>query len=555
MKKKKNVFYTKKISSMKFYSLILLAFLFKTDVLNGAEITYNGIRYYVDRYQNECWVIKDTENNGFVTSSNYSGMIVLPSEIEYEGATYPVKKIDSYAFYESKVTFLSIPNTIKEIGDKAFSGSSNLEKVVLPDKLETLPKYCFSDCSNLKSIVIPDFVSIIDEGAFSSSGLESIVLPQNIQTVGDYAFAHSKSLQQINIPDALNSWGIAVFRDCPKLNIIEVPKSHPLLTIYNEMLISKDTTKVFFCPQTVAGEIHLHNKVRIIENSAFYGCSSITKIEFNENLDSISHLSFYGCSGLNELVLPKGLTYIGESAFNMCTSVTNIFLPNTLRELGFSCLTHTQISNLTIPGSVEVIGDKVLYRCDDLYTVNVRCVVPPKRTEYLFPLGRHMNIHVLKGLKHSYESAEFWKEYATYYDDLDWIKVSDIQISQKEYYCNENEVMMATALVSPDDADASYPIWSSDDESIVYIDKNGKFIGLREGTTNIVATAADGSGVFSVARVYVQNTTGIKSLKNDYISSKEIARYSLNGMLLSRPVKGINIVVMNDGTVIKEVVE
>lgn len=472
----------------------------------STETTFNGIRYYVDLYQNECWVIKDTKNNGFVTSSNYSGMIVLPSEIEYEGVKYPVKKIDSYAFYESKVTFLSIPNTIKEIGTDAFSLSSNLERVVLPDKLEILPKYCFFGCSNLKSIVIPDFVSKIDEGAFQNSGLESIALPQNVQYIGDYAFANSKSLQQINMPDALNYLGKAVFRDCPKLNLIEVPESHPLLAKYNNMLISKDTTKIFFCPQSVKGVIQLHKKTKVIENSAFYGCSSITKIVFNEKLDSILDSSFYGCSRLKELLFPKGLIYIGERAFDSCTSVTNILLPNTLKELGFGCFYYTAISNITIPGSIDLLENKFFCFCDNLYTVNLRCAVPPKRFEYLFPLGRQMNIHVLKGLKQAYESAEYWKEYATFYDDLEWVMVSDIQISSNEYYCNVNEVMKATAVVLPDNADARNPIWSSDDESIVYIDKDGKFIGLREGTTNIIATATDGSGVFATATVHVQNS-------------------------------------------------
>lgn len=537
------------------YYLFILFILFKINVFAyDTETTYNGIRYYVNKYQKECWVIKDTKNDG-MTPSNYSGMIVLPSEIEYEGVAYTVTKIDNYAFYESKVSFLSIPNTIMEIGEKAFTNSYNLERVVLPDKLEIIPKYCFSGCTTLKTIEIPDNVTKIDEGAFQYSGLESITLPQNVQYVGNFSFANSKSLQQINIPDALNHLGIAVFRDCPKLSLIEVPQSHSFFAIHNDMLISKDTTKIFFCPQTVEGDIQLHEKTEVIENSAFYGCSSITKIDFNENLDSIQPLSFYGCSSLKELLFPKGLIYIGDRAFDGCSSVTNIFLPNTLKELGFGCFYYTKISDITIPGSVEILDDKVFYVCENLYTANIRCVVPPKRTSHLFPLRRQMNLHVLKGLKNLYESTEYWKDYATIYDDLDWIMVSDIQISPNEYYCNINEVMKATAVVLPEDADAQTITWSCDDESIVYIDKGGTFIGLKTGTTNIIATATDGSGVFSVATVHVQDNTGIDCLEDDSIMTKEIARYSLNGSLLSRPIKGINIVILNNGTVIKEVVK
>ncbi len=319
-------------------------------------------------------------------------------------------------------------------------------------------------------------------------------------------------------------------------------------------IISKDTTKIYFCPQTIEGELQLHKKTKIIENSAFYGCSSITAIGFNENLDSIQPLSFYGCSKLKELIFPKGLLYIGDRAFDGCSSVTNISLSNTIKELGFGCFYYTKISNITIPGSIEILNDKVFYVCDNLFSVNIRCATPPKRTSHLFPLRRQMELHVLKGLKALYESTEFWKDYANIYDDLDWINVSEILIPQNEYHCNINETIKASAFVLPDDADAPYPIWSSDDESIVYIDKNGTFIGLKEGTTNIVATASDGSGIFSKARVHVHNTAKIESVDSYSKEAKEVRRFALDGTILSSPVKGINIVILNNGAVYKEII-
>lgn len=222
---------------MKKFVALLFVLLAKTN-LYAIEIIDNGIHFYISsEYSNECWVVKDTDNSGVVTSSNYSGMIALPSKVSYEGKEYSVTKIDDYAFYDSEISFISIPNSIKEIGINAFHGSLNLEKVILPSNLEIIPKYCFGGCSNLKSITIPENVIKIDEGAFQYSGLESLALPPNVQYIGDFAFANSKNLKEINIPDALLSFGIAVFRDCPKLQIITIPEQHSLMASFNQMLV------------------------------------------------------------------------------------------------------------------------------------------------------------------------------------------------------------------------------------------------------------------------------------------------------------------------------
>lgn len=534
--------------------LTLFAILIKTELF-AVQFTYNGIHYTIpDPSKKECWLIKDTDNNGVVSFSNYSGMIVIPSQVEYEGEKYEVTKLHKYAFYGSKASFISLPNSIREIDINAFSNSERLEKVVLPNELEIIPKYCFSGCENLKSIDIPDHVSKIDEGAFQYSGLESVELPSSILCVGDFVFANSKGLKSIKIPDSQVCWGKAVLRDCSKLDSVEIQDTHPTLALYNEMLISKDYTTIFFCPQSLKGEIHLHENVRVIENSAFYGCSQISGVKFNENLDSIKPLSFYGCSQLKDLQFPRGIKYIGDCAFEGCSSVANIDIPNSVKELGFGCFYYTAISNITIPASVEVLGDKVFYTCENLYNASVRGINPPKRGINLFPLRRNMKIHVLKGLKSLYMSSDYWNEYTTIYDDLDWIMATNIIIPQEEDTCGINEMKQAVAIVLPEDADAQSPIWSTSDESIVYIDKTGAFIGLKEGTANIIASANDGSGVYSTATVHVQNTNGIRTMTDDS-QVHEIARYRLDGTSLSLPDKGVNIVILSNGVKYKEVVK
>ena len=53
--------------------------------------------------------------------SDYTGDVIVPSSVNYEGITYAVTSIDNHAFDDSDVTSVSMPNTIQSIGQSAFA--------------------------------------------------------------------------------------------------------------------------------------------------------------------------------------------------------------------------------------------------------------------------------------------------------------------------------------------------------------------------------------------------------------------------------------------------
>ena len=56
-------------------------------------------------------------------SNEYSGNIVIPESVTYNGQTYPVTSIGDFAFYNcSGLTNITIPNSVTYIGSGAFSG-------------------------------------------------------------------------------------------------------------------------------------------------------------------------------------------------------------------------------------------------------------------------------------------------------------------------------------------------------------------------------------------------------------------------------------------------
>lgn len=517
--------------------------------LEASDIIIDGIHYQIiDSYNKKCEVVKDTENSGIYTDSNYSGLIVIPSTIIVDDVEYVVTKIDKYAFYRSKISFISLPNTIESIGEHAFDGCNSLEKIILPGKIDQISKYCFAGCANLKSIEIPDGIKYINEGAFEYSGLKSINLPNSVISIGDFSFSDAKSLESINIPDNCSNLGVAVLRNSPAMNTINISDNHPYFILSDNILYTKDYSTIRYCLPSFSGKLIINKNTSVIDGSAFSYCSKITEIEFNDGLELIKGGAFSYCTSLQEIILPKGLESLGGSVFEGCSSLHSVLIPNTVREIGSFCFDLTNLSEITIPSSVEKIGTKAFYQCYNLTKVNVRAINPPDRDIYLFPLGKTMEIHVLKGYKSAYESNSNWNKNANIYDDLDPIKVEKIKIAKDQYYININETKRASVIFYPDDADAKI-IWSSSNESIVYIDKEGSFIGITEGEAEIIAKSADDENIKASAKVQVGKFTGIYSStiqKQD--NSKVVGIYDLNGKKTNINKQGIYIIRKSDGT-------
>ena len=69
-----------------------------------------------------------------------------------------------------------------------FEGASNLETCILPSSMTVIPHSIFRYCTSLTSITIPSTVTEIDDYAFSETGLTSVTLPSGLLTIGSFAF-------------------------------------------------------------------------------------------------------------------------------------------------------------------------------------------------------------------------------------------------------------------------------------------------------------------------------------------------------------------------------
>jgi len=92
--------------------------------------------------------------------NSYSGNIVIPQTVEYQGQLYPVTGISEKTFYKCKdLTSVTIPNGVVSIGEEAFYDCNALTSVIIPNSIATIGKYAFEFCNALKSIILPSSVN------------------------------------------------------------------------------------------------------------------------------------------------------------------------------------------------------------------------------------------------------------------------------------------------------------------------------------------------------------------------------------------------------------
>lgn len=149
--------------------------------------------------------------------------IAIPAE--YEGK--PVIAISSKAFNGfTKLTKITIPDSVKEIFSSAFENCNALQSITIPDSVTSLGKNAFKGCSALTSAVIGSGLKSISENAFENcKALTSVTFPAELEDIGKNAFLCCSSLESVKFPEGLLSIGSYAFSQCYALEEIKLPAS------------------------------------------------------------------------------------------------------------------------------------------------------------------------------------------------------------------------------------------------------------------------------------------------------------------------------------------
>ena len=226
-----------------------------------------------------------------------------------------------------------IPDTVRKIADNAFSGCVCLEKVYINGDVTRIGKNAFSECKYLTEVTITGQVTEIDEEAFRGcDALKTVYLPENLEVIGDFAFRYCSSLESVKLPPPLKRIGTCAFDGCTHLAELSF----------------------------------LGDKVEQIGKMAFEDCYRLERVNVS-SLDGWCKIKFVidGYDTASPVYYSKGLCID-------CVPVTDAEISVGVTSIGERAFFNNKtVKTITIPPTVEKIGDDAFLECENLERVYV----------------------------------------------------------------------------------------------------------------------------------------------------------------------------------------
>lgn len=360
------------------------------------DATNNGFTFMItDAEKHECQAVHYDKFLG--------GDVVIPSIVAINGADYTVTGIAVKTFYNcDKITSLTVPATVREIGEEFLGYNPRLERITVEDGSQYYKDidgilYTADGATLLKCpehyfdpVAVPDGVRTIAEHAFQSSNITSVVLPNTLTEIGYLAFGYCKHLTKVTIPASVTTLGRTVFGGCHYLkyakiesevvgeymfyectslkDIILSPKvnkvgkeafslhSNYSTTIYalnatppqcegelsdNANNIAKFTLKVPYESKDAYTNDAIWGKVSTIENTLGSDNNGLTYDSDLYGLNRSGALYADPQKIVGDFVIPEQFT-IGGTTYNVLCTMQHIFDNN------------PKLTSLTIPSSIEL---------------------------------------------------------------------------------------------------------------------------------------------------------------------------------------------------------
>lgn len=309
------------------------------------------------------------------------GDVAVPAEMQKDGKSYKVVKINNYAFAKKKkLQKVVLPDTLECIGDYAFSESS-LTEIEIPSSVKLIKKLAFDDCKQLTKVTLSNGLEDIEKSAFSgASSLKSITIPEGIKIIREGAFFGCKELKEVNLPSSVGVLEGDSFFNCETLskinleNLYEIDESAfgdtPLEHIHRRFETFDDGTcsvshygdqGTAEVPAEVVIDGATFKVVRIGRQSFYF--SELEKVILPDTIEEIEEEAFRNCQNLKEVVLPKNLKVIGCRAFYECESLETIEIPESVEKLDDEAFAYCEnLANITLSDHTE-LGEHVFRNC------------------------------------------------------------------------------------------------------------------------------------------------------------------------------------------------
>ena len=312
------------------------------------------------------------QGNAYYSYNEYSGDVVIPASVTYNGTTYPVTSICDNAFRDcSGLTSVTISNSVTSIGDTAFFACSGLTSVTIPGSVMSIGNSAFSHCSSLTSVAIPNSMTSIGAWAFAScSSLTSVTIPGTLTSLGEGVLSGSSGLTSVNVVVT----DYAAF--CTNILLTQIKNKVKLPVV----LMDADGREI--------KEFTVPEGVTTISHNAFFNCTGLTSLTLASTVTEIGIFPFGGCTHLRgvKVVVTDLAAFCHNNIVRLMYSAefpvllvdgngwefTSLNIPSSVTSIGEYAFTNCiGLKSVTIGNTVTSIDDMAFYKCSALKTINV----------------------------------------------------------------------------------------------------------------------------------------------------------------------------------------
>lgn len=294
------------------------------------------------------------------------------------------------------ITDVEIPAGLTTIGAHAFDNAINGpdDIITLGPDVELIGEYSFAN-NTFKVFRMNDKLTSISNYAFSNSNFEELELNGDEISIGEYAFQNNTALKTIKMNNGtIGSIGKYAFQN------------NTALTDFDAVLTA--VPQGVFSGCSSLKNITLSNDITHIKNEAFTG-TALEEITIPDNVDTIGGEAFSNCRALTKVTFNDKLRVIGVSAFENCDYLSGaITIPEGVTTINERAFAGTTIEEVTIPGTVKVMGSNLFQSCGLLHSITLSEGLE-KISDYAFAsinTGRLMsNVYCPSTLKYIGNSA------------------------------------------------------------------------------------------------------------------------------------------------------
>ena len=242
---------------------------------------------------------------GLTAAALVSAVVLLmifskPSDLRAESSMEISNGVLTRYDIKDGMTQVSIPGSVRAIGNEAFMGDKTLERIYIPGSVKTIGSKAFYGCDHLMEINLQD-------------GTEEIK---------DSAFAMCTGLSRASLPSSLRKLGNGVFAGDTALNDLRIAEGNKLFFVNDNVIYDAGSTRIIEMVSGRQGDYYeMPFSVKSIAPYAFWGAEHLKGVRVSNNVTSITPFAFTNAFSLEYVYLPNSVKSIQEYAFRDCKSL------------------------------------------------------------------------------------------------------------------------------------------------------------------------------------------------------------------------------------------